>query len=203
MSVFGDNLKRIRESRGLTQEKLAELLLTSKQVISRYENGQRSPKVSVVAEYSKKLGVSITDLSMSPSDNQIPSPVTFSRIPIIGAIRCGPGGAAYEDIEGYIDAANLKHPEECFYLRVTGDSMEPLIYDGDLALVRKQPTVESGELAAIVIDGEEGTLKRVRFVDSMIILEAFNPKYPPRVFMEKDIDSIRIIGRIIRTEKEW
>ncbi|MBQ9720568.1 MAG: helix-turn-helix transcriptional regulator, partial [Oscillospiraceae bacterium] len=63
MTAFGKNLKRIRKQHGLTQDGLAELLNTSKQVISRYENGQRSPKVSVVGEYAEKLGVPITELT--------------------------------------------------------------------------------------------------------------------------------------------
>lgn len=62
MSVFGDNLKRIRMERGLTQDDLADMVGTSKQVISRYENGQRSPKVTVVAFYAGLLNVPISQL---------------------------------------------------------------------------------------------------------------------------------------------
>lgn len=100
-------------------------------------------------------------------------------------------------------AANVKHPSECFYLRVVGDSMEPSITEGDLALIRKQDDVESGELAAVVINGEEGTLKRVIKKDGALILQAFNPAYPPRVFTGTDINTVRIAGKVIRTEKEW
>lgn len=63
MSTFGDNLRKIRKEKNLTQDELAALLGTSKQVISRYENGQRSPKVSIVSEYADKLGVSIGALA--------------------------------------------------------------------------------------------------------------------------------------------
>ena len=63
LTAYGKTLKRIRKQRGLTQDGLAELLNTSKQVISRYENGQRSPKVSIVGEYAERLGVPITDLT--------------------------------------------------------------------------------------------------------------------------------------------
>lgn len=63
MSVFGDNLRKIRKEKGMTQDEFAALLGTSKQVVSRYENGQRSPKVSVVSEYAEKLGVPIVELT--------------------------------------------------------------------------------------------------------------------------------------------
>ena len=57
MPTFGDRLRELRNSRGWTQEQLAERLGTSKQVISRYESGLRSPKISVVAQWAEKLGV--------------------------------------------------------------------------------------------------------------------------------------------------
>ncbi len=68
MSTFGDNLRKIRKEKGMTQDELAVLLGTSKQVLSRYENGQRSPKISVVADYAEKLGVSIGDLTVDHKD---------------------------------------------------------------------------------------------------------------------------------------
>lgn len=63
MNVFGENLRKIRIQKGMSQDELAHLLGTSKQVISRYETNQRSPKVSVVADYAEKLGVSIESLT--------------------------------------------------------------------------------------------------------------------------------------------
>jgi len=58
-TLFGEKLKRIRTERGLTQEKFAEFLGTSKQVISRYENNQRNPKLRTVQEFAEKLDISI------------------------------------------------------------------------------------------------------------------------------------------------
>lgn len=69
MTPFGENLRKIRIERGMSQEELADLLGTSKQVISRYETSQRSPKVSTVAEYAEKLGVRIATLTGDPMDS--------------------------------------------------------------------------------------------------------------------------------------
>lgn len=63
MNPFGENLRRIRIEMNMSQDEFATLLGTSKQVVSRYENGQRSPKVSIVADYAQKLGVSIAQLT--------------------------------------------------------------------------------------------------------------------------------------------
>lgn len=73
MGTFGENLKKIRIEKNMSQEEFATLLGTSKQVISRYENDQRSPKVSVVAQYAKILGVSIGTLSGETTKNKRPA----------------------------------------------------------------------------------------------------------------------------------
>ena len=62
MSLFGEKLRYIREQRGITQEELAELLGTSKQVISRYEKNQRTPKITIAQKYSEQLNVSLNYL---------------------------------------------------------------------------------------------------------------------------------------------
>ena len=97
MSVFGENLKKLRLQRNLTQDALAELLGTSKQVISRYENGQRSPKVSVVGDFAAKLGVPVAALA---EDQQTAVPASPSADPV--PVACDPGEveliAIYHDL---------------------------------------------------------------------------------------------------------
>ena len=206
----------MRKERGWTQAELAGRLHCTKSVISHYETGKRQPNYEMLEAladvFNVPIGFLISDEDRTrellaingrvPTGQPIPVTAIVS-IPIVGTIRCGPGGLAYQDIEAYVPAANVKHPSECFYLRVVGDSMEPSITEGDLALIRKQDDVESGELAAVVINGEEGTLKRVIKKDGALILQAFNPAYPPRVFTGTDINTVRIAGKVIRTEKEW
>lgn len=209
---IGKMIVSLRNERGWTQTDLAKRLKCSKQAVWMYEKNQRQPSYEMLEAMADVFNVPIGFL-ISEEDrskamtkqvgaNYIAVDAIIS-IPIVGTIRCGPGGLAYQDIEAYVPAANVKHPSECFYLRVVGDSMEPSITEGDLALIRKQDDVESGELAAVVINGEEGTLKRVIKKDGALILQAFNPAYPPRVFTGTDINTVRIAGKVIRTEKEW
>ena len=206
----------LRKERGWTQAELAGRLHCTKSVISHYETGKRQPNYEMLEAmadvFNVPIGFLISDEDRTrellaingrvPTGQPIPVTAIVS-LPVVGTVRCGPGGLAYQDVEGYVQAANVKHPDECFYLRVTGDSMEPQITEGDLALVRRQPEVESGELAVVVVDREEGTLKKVLFKDGAVILQAFNPKYPPRVFTGEAINSLTIVGKVLRTEKEW
>lgn len=124
MPNFGENLKRIRMERQLTQEQLADLLGTSKQVISRYENGQRSPKVSIVDEYARKLGVSISELTGVNRASSHPDPVMAER----EALRRDPDRRVLLDLAERGTAADVKQVRAIIdALRATN----PDFYDGD------------------------------------------------------------------------
>lgn len=210
MSAFGNNLRKYREAHGLTQAELAELLGTSKQVVSRYENGQRSPKISVVSHFAAALGMTIAELSSEEKLPDVPQLVPvdgMTQIPIIGSLRCGRGGLAMQVIEGTRLAANVKAPGEYVYFHVDGDSMEPLTTEGDYALIRKQDMVESGEIAAVCIETDdgpymEGMLKKVKIEPTRVTLISLNSKYDPIVFDHEDMNKVRIVGKVVRIEKD-
>lgn len=132
------------------------------------------------------------------------TPYTLPRaqVPIIGTVRCGPGGLALEDIQGY-EGADVSNADDYFYLRAVGDSMEPQIFDGDLVLVHIQPDVDNGALAIVIIDGEEGTLKKYIKKENAVVLQAFNPAYHPRVLVGEEMQKIRIAGKVVQSIRKW
>ena len=161
---FGAKLKEYRTIHGISQEDLAKRLNTTKQVISRYENEQRSPKLSIAVEYSEKLGIPLDilvddkkglDISSIPGINPLPKMV---KKPRLGTIACGEPILAVENIEDYDDVPD---DIKCdFTLICKGDSMiNARINDGDIVYIRKQEQVDNGEIAAVLIDNE-ATLKR-------------------------------------------
>ena len=93
-----------------------------------------------------------------------------------------------------------------FALKVRGDSMLPEFKEGDIVIVKKQPDVESGEIAVVLINGDEGTLKRVKKTEDGIFLYAFNPAvYEPHFYSNADIENlpVRIVGKVIENRREW
>lgn len=197
MARFGDKLKALRVERNLTQDELAKILGTSKQVISRYENNLRSPKVDVVSQYADLLGVSVdylADNSLPAGDNILPMPKMIT-IPLLGTIACGEPILAAENIEG--DVAMPEHVIADFALRCKGDSMiEARIYDGDIVYIRQQPSVENGEIAAVLI-GDEATLKRVYVHPDKLVLSPANHNYEPFIYVGEEINNIRILGKAV------
>lgn len=126
---------------------------------------------------------------------------SFGSVPIIGAVRCGVGGLAYEDLQGAA-VADVQNPSEYFYLRAEGDSMEPMVFAGDLVLVHIQDTVDSGDIAVVIIDGEEGVLKKFIMRDGAVILQSLNPSYQPRIFIGDRINELRVAGKAVSVTRK-
>ena len=123
-------------------------------------------------------------------------------IPIIGTVRAGFGAFAFEEDYGE-EYARVKDPGSYFYLLVKGDSMEPRISDGDLALVHRQPTLENGDLGVVIFGEGEGTLKKFIRRGNTIILQPFNNVYAPQIIMGEDLENLYIAGKVVETRARW
>ena len=199
---FGDILKSIRRKRGLSQDEMAALLGTTKQVISRYETKQRMPKLSIVAGYALKLGVPLSMLTGGDAEPEITRENGVRRVPILGGVACGepiykPGdGSEYATIEENVVCD--------FALIAQGDSMTgDRIHSGDIVFIRKQDSVRDGEIAAIALD-DELTLKRVRRIMTPGGRIAFtqllpsNPAYDPiEIGGEEETRCVNILGKAV------
>ena len=189
-------LKELRLSRGLTLEALAEAIGTSKQTIHRYESGVISniPPRKVEA-LARALGVTPQDL-MGWESGRIPLEGT-RRVPMLGEIACGVPIYASQEHDGYIVADGDISADFC--LKAHGASMiGARIYDGDIVFIRAQNSVDNGQIAAVIIN-DEATLKRVYYYpeDGKLILSAENPKYAPKVYINEELDNIKILGKAV------
>lgn len=127
------------------------------------------------------------------------TPGMLVKIPIYGEIRAGYGSLAHEDIIGYeVTSRDSVGDGEYFYLIVKGDSMiDEGIYEGMRVLVRKQNHCQHGKIGVVIVDGEEGTLKRVYYEDDTVVLRASNRRIPPRPY---PLEEVIIQGQVIKVE---
>lgn len=200
-------LKSLREQHGLSQQEIADKLGIDRTTYVKYESGSSKP-VRKLSELAALFGVTTdyllgNDVDPNKLSNYIGPVVENKKIPIIGSVKCGVNGLAFQYLEGYVYIDDsLTGDIAAFVCR--GDSMKDLgISEGDIAIVRRQCTIENGELAVVIINGEEGTLKRVRYHDNVMILEAANPAYPPRVFSGKEMNVVKIFGKVIQVRKNF
>ena len=107
--------------------------------------------------------------------------------PLLGIVKAGYDYLAAENIIGHISIdKELSDPENYFALKITGDSMQPVLYEDDIIIVHKQNDVESGQIGIILIDDEEATVKKVVKHNDYIELIAFNSYYPPKLLSSKN-----------------
>jgi len=201
MSAFSERIKEIRESLAMNKSQFALFLETNIANISRYEHADMGVSMEAVERIAGKAGVSPGWL-LGWSDEKYPQDsCPPKKIPLIGVIAAGVPIFAQENIEGYICEAYHVHADFC--LRVKGDSMiGARILDGDIVYIKKQSTIENGEIAAVLVDGENATLKRVFLGDDTITLHAENANYPDSVFTRKDMRQINIIGKAVSLQTE-
>lgn len=200
-------LKSLREQHGLSQQEVADKLEIDRTTYVKYESGSSKP-VRKLSELAALFGVTTdyllgNDVDPNKLSNYLGPVVENKKIPIIGSVKCGPNGLAYEYLEGYVFVDDSLTGDVTAFV-CKGDSMKDIgISDGDIAIVRRQCTIENGELAVVIINGEEGTLKRVRYHDNVMILEAANPAYPPRIFSGKEMNVVKIFGKVIQVRKNF
>lgn len=192
--LIAKRLQEARRHREMSLRELASRVDLTASTLSRYESGEIARiKLPVISRIATVLNVDplwlvgVTDV-MAPAR---PEPNT-KVIPILGTIAAGIPIFAEQNISDWYSIDERLHVD--FALLVKGDSMvDAKIYDGDIALIRRQPVVENGEIAAVLLE-EDATLKRWYQTNREVILQSANEKYPPRVIRN---GLVKVLGKLV------
>jgi repressor LexA len=227
--IYMNRIKELRELKKLSQNVLAEKLNTKQSTISGYETGTREPdndtlkRLAIFFDVSIDylLGVSETNypwdseryIEESQKRKEVESKLLLEKllnsfkvsnittIPILGVIRAGEPIRAEQNIISYeYLPEDMTQGGEYFGLRVVGDSMNNArILADDVVIVREQPEIENGEIAVVLVNGEDATIKRFYQTDTMVTLmpDSSNKEYQPR-FIDITKTEIKILGKVVR-----
>lgn len=197
MDTFGNRLMRLLESKNMTQMDLAKGTGLTTATISRYVNNKRDPHGDSLKRISEFLGVS-SDYLLGKSISKTKKGV---KIPVLGRVQAGVPIEAVTDIIDYEEITEeLNRSGDFFALQVTGSSMEPRMLEGDVVIVRKQPYIESGEVAIVLVNGCDATIKKVIKQENGLLLVASNAEaYQPTFYSTEDIEKlpVSIIGKVV------
>ena len=213
--TIGEMIKLRRMELGLTLEEVGNSVGVSKSTVRKWETGfisnmkrDKIPKLAAVLELDPTDFITgeIKENAHFPKNIIFADGVTDSvPIPVIGAAAAGLACHAEENIEYYEYAPRsiISNNETYAYLRVEGDSMSPIIMEGDLVLIRCQTSVDNGAVAVVIIDDENGVVKRVRYDEGWIELVSENNSYPPRRFEGDEVERVRIFGRVMECKRRF
>lgn len=196
MKIFSRKLQELRDDMGMNRKEFAQHIGMSPSTIGRYEKMEIQASLTAIKEIANKLNMN-PGWFMGWTDNRYQDIAPPGKmIPVLGTIAAGKPITATEYVDGYECVTDMQNVDFC--LRIKGDSMiGARIYNGDIVYIRKQESVENGEIAAVLIDGEDATLKRVYLMGGNVILRAENPNIPERVFTKEDQKEITILGKAV------
>lgn len=204
--VFSKRLRHYLKVNGITQLELAKKLGVGTTSVYNWCNGVKTPRMDKVDAMCDLFGCRRADLV---EDNSSPEDETFKkgiRIPVLGSVPAGVPIEAIEDIIDYEEIDSVTASKgEYFGLKVKGSSMEPRICEGDILIVKRQDDCESGDIAIVMVNGNDATVKRlIKYADGIRLLPN-NPAFEPMYFTNEEIINkpVKIIGKVIENRQKY
>lgn len=205
-----DLIKKRREQLGMSYSDLSQKTGFSTSVLYRYENGDTKKipidRIKIIAKALNLDPYSLYDFDQATDElgKSVNSKIT--KIPVLGTVRAGIPMEAVENIIDYEEISeDMARQGEFFALQIKGDSMEPKISEGDVVIVRKQSDVDSGNIAIVLVNGEEATIKKIQKFDGGINLIPSNPSYDVRTYTNEQINSlpVQILGKVVELRAKF
>lgn len=201
-----NRLKELRLKKGVYQKDVASYLGIDRTTYVKYERGDSEPSIEMLDKLANYFSVTVDYILGRDSQKNKVSRPRGVKIPVLGVVTAGIPIEAIEDIIDYEEISeDMARNGEYFGLLIRGDSMTPAIQNGDIVIVRRQPDVESGETAIVMVNGDEATCKKVVKQKQGISLVANNPDYEPRFFTNEEIEEIpvRVIGKVVELRRKF
>lgn len=208
--MLSKRLKEIRESHKITQTEMAKAINVAQGTIANWETGKRTPDLDMLNTIAKYFKVSLNELTGSSAEfrryseiSDIISSDKIYKIPVFASVSAGFGVYAAEDVVDFLPMVidNPYDVPDMLGIQVKGNSMYPKIEDGDIIVVRKQESVDSGDVAVLLLDGNEGLVKKVVYGADWIELHSFNPEYQTRRFDGAEVQRLRVVGKVLKVVK--
>lgn len=209
--ILAFNLQYYMNEMGIDRNELCQILGFKYTTVSEWLQGKKYPRIDKIEALANYFGIKKSDLIEDKSDNSpIESNITplnqsdVYRIPVFESVSAGFGTYASDYIVEYMPVY-IKNPadaKDMLCIKVKGNSMYPKIEDGDIVVVRKQSSVDSGSIAVVLIDNEEGFVKKVVYDKDFIELISINPEYAPKRFEGEDVLRVSVVGLVKQIIKE-
>lgn len=184
IDTFSNRLNTAMRIRNIKATELSEKTGIAKSSLSEYINGKYEAKQDGVYLLAKALDVNeawLMGLDV-PMERNIKTDILGNPVvslPLLGTVKAGYNYLAQENWIGTVDVETslVGDGKDYFALKVKGDSMAPVFIEDDIVIIKKQNDCENNEFAVVIINGDEGTLKKIKKTDNGIILQPLNPAY--------------------------
>lgn len=201
--IFSKNLQYYMELHELNNKELSEILGVSESTVGKWLLRKSTPRMGVIEKLARYFDVQKSDLiEQKEPELTFVDLSNYIKIPVVGKIPAGVPIEAIEDIIETIDIPEdwTKGDKEYIGLRVSGDSMYPVLLDGDTVVIQIQPSAETGDICACYVNGFDATLKRIALTPTSITLKPENPNYPPKTYTHPG--EVTIAGKVVEVRRK-
>lgn len=204
---IGTRIKQARINAGFSVEELAKKIGKNRATIYRYESGEIADLPTTILEpLAKALGTTPAQL-MGWEPEQPKEKPKGVKIPVLGSVAAGVPITAISDIEDYEEITEeMARQGEYFALKIKGDSMSPIIRNGNIVIVRKQAYIDTGDVAVVLVNGDEATVKEIKKTKEGITLIGWNPSiYTPKFYSKEEIEKlpVDIVGKVVESRAKF
>lgn len=198
--VFSKNLRKYMDLYQKSRSDICKDLGFAYTTFTSWETGVNYPRIDKIEMMADYFHIEKSDLIEDKTDKPS-SPVKGIRIPVLGRVAAGIPIEAITDIEDWEEIPqSMAKTGEYFALKIAGKSMEPRMMDGDVVIVRRQPDVDSGDIAVVLVNGNDATVKQISKSDAGLTLIGWNPSvYTPKTYNKKECKElpVSILGKVV------
>ena len=197
--LFSKRLSEMMQRENINQVELSRIIGVSESTVGKWILCKSMPRMGIIQKLADHFHVGKSYFLEETSKDSSPTGRGV-RIPVLGRVVAGIPIEAVEEILDYEEITpELAATGEFFALKIRGHSMEPRMMEGDVVIVRRHD-VESGDVAIVLVNGNEATVKRVKKQEDGITLIANNISvYEPHYYSNKEIEElpVRILGKVV------
>lgn len=197
-----NRIHELRKAQKISQAKLAHILNVHQTTVSSWEIGTKSPDNDMLKKLADLFGVTM-EYMLGYSEK----PQRTNWIPVYGKVAAGIPVTAVDEVVDQEELTDdmIKDGSEYIGIRVAGQSMEPKISEGDTVIVRIQPDVEDGEIAVVLVNGDEATCKKIKKTPEGVMLLSLNPAFSPIFYTNKEVETlpVKILGKVVELRAKF
>ncbi len=196
------NLRQARLAKGLTQRQVAAHIGINQNTYSYWETGRSRVDTAALPRLAALFGVS-ADYLLGNAGEETPKGV---KIPVLGRVAAGIPIEAVEDILDYEEISpHMAAQGEFFALQVKGRSMEPRMQEGDIIICKKQADAETGDVAVVLVNGDDATVKKIKKTSAGLYLLPTNPAFDPLFYTYDEVMDrpVTIIGKVVELRAKY
>ena len=203
--IFSRNLRYYMEKSNKSRKDLCDDLGFVYTTFRDWYNGLKYPRIDKIEMLANYFNIQKSDLIEEKSVDSLHH-IKGVKIPVLGYVRAGIPISAVEEILDYEEISEeMSSQGDFFALQIKGDSMEPRMREGDVVIIKQQPTVENGDIAVVLVNGDDATVKKFYRSNSGIKLISINPAYDPFFFSPDEVNTlpVKVIGKVVELRAKF